>query len=185
MERSPIARTYEDCFHFVCPKISSRKIASISCASSMSKENGIPWTTNEFVLSVITLFPADRLKLCGSQTVNTHCDARPRDVPQISVTGSYASYLRRATKLVVRPLQLRSTASMRSLATLRMKGAHAVDLVNSPRKPRSQSAARVEPKFFRCPACGENVDASDSRNVIEHHRHVLYPALYPYIRKTA
>jgi hypothetical protein len=49
----------------------------------------------------------------------------------------------------------------------------------------SASVFEDERKFFRCPACGEIVDSSNIAEVVEHHRHVLNPALYPYARKTA
>lgn len=41
-----------------------------------------------------------------------------------------------------------------------------------------------EPVFFRCPACGEMVDPSERAGVLEHHRHVLHPVLYPFTKIT-
>jgi hypothetical protein len=51
--------------------------------------------------------------------------------------------------------------------------------------PPAEPNFEDERKFFRCPACGENVDSINTSEVVEHHRHVLHPALYPFVRKTA
>jgi hypothetical protein len=51
-------------------------------------------------------------------------------------------------------------------------------------RPEALRAAEAKRKFFRCPACGEEADSSDLSEVIEHHRHVLYPGLDPFTKKT-